>query len=77
MAGIRSWSIYACPGKFDDVDVDPIRNKVVISCPRFLLYKSIETNFNAQGHVTLKGIVRSGLKWNLSRNVCLSFFLQV
>ena len=35
-------------------------------------YKSIGQNFNAQGHITRKRIVRSGLKWNLSKILYLS-----
>ena len=55
--------------QFDD---DLIKNKVVISRPHFLHYKPMWKKFNAQGHVTLKRIVRSGLKWDLSKILCLS-----
>ena len=40
--------------------------------PTFFHSKSVGKNFNAQGHVTLKQIVCSCLKWNLSKILSLS-----
>ena len=54
-----------------------IRSKIKsLLCPQhFLQYKSMGTIFDAQhaqGHVTLKRVVRSGPIWNSSKILCLS-----
>ena len=59
MAVIRTRPHVLVTCKFDD---DLIKNKL-LSCP-FVHYKSMEKIFDAQGHVTLKRVVRSGPKSN-------------
>ena len=59
---------------WSSVSLMMIRSKIKsLSCPQhFLHYKYMAEIFDAQGHATLKRIVRSGMNWNSSKILRLS-----
>ena len=53
-------------------DEDPIKNECASLETPFSHFKSMANFLNAQGHLTLKGVARSGQNSNSSKILCLS-----